>query len=142
MLAGMLDMVRARRIFILWFAAILLGSAPCTINVKAAQEPSSLRLIMVEEAGCRFCRKWNTDVGGAYPASPEGQFAPLQRVNRGAPEIAGFAPAVYTPTFILVRENAEIGRITGYPGESFFWEELAPLLTRAGFAPADKRGKS
>lgn len=142
MLAGKFDMVWTRRFFILSPAAILLGAGTPVVNVKAAQETTGLRLIMVEEVGCRFCRKWDTDVGGVYPASPEGQFAPLHRVMRGASEIAGLAPAVYTPTFILVRKNAEIGRITGYPGESFFWEELAPLLSSAGFVPAVRQGKS
>jgi hypothetical protein len=104
----------------------------------AASAP--LRLIMVEEVGCRFCMRWDADVGTAYAHSWEGAVAPLQRVKRNAPELAGFAPVVYTPTFILAGQGREIGRITGYPGESFFWEELAVLLGKAGITrnPAER----
>lgn len=98
-----------------------------------ADEGGRHELVMVEEAGCRFCRKWDGDIGPIYPQSPEGKFAPLKRVKRGASELAVFGPVVFTPTFILVRENKELGRITGYPGESYFWEELAPILVEAGF---------
>lgn len=98
----------------------------------AQGETGGLRLIMVEEAGCHFCRRWDKEVGVAYPASAEGLAAPLLRVRREAPELAGLKPVVYTPTFILARDGREIGRIPGYPGESFFWEELAELLKGAG----------
>jgi hypothetical protein len=95
---------------------------------------SNIRLIMVEEKGCRFCRMWDAQIGRAYPKSAEGRFAPLKRVRRGAAEIRGFNPVVYTPTFIVVRSGEEIGRITGYPGQDYFWSELAPILSAAGFA--------
>jgi hypothetical protein len=112
-------------------------SLTCISLVNAAEAP--LRLIMVAEAGCRFCQKWDADVGAAYPRSREGSFAPLIRVRRGAPEIAGFAPIVYTPTFIVAAGRKEVGRITGYPGESFFWEELTVLLEKMGFSGAPAR---
>lgn len=95
---------------------------------------SDIRLIMVEEKGCRFCRLWDAQIGRAYPKSAEGRFAPLKRVRRGAPEIRGFNPVVYTPTFIVVRSGEEIGRVTGYPGQDYFWSELTPILSAAGFA--------
>lgn len=97
-----------------------------------APRGEALQLIMVEEPGCRFCRRWDTEVGTAYAASLEGKIAPLQRVRREAPELAGLKPVIYTPTFILVRGRQELGRIPGYPGESFFWEELGLLLDNAG----------
>ncbi len=100
----------------------------------AANAP--LRLIMVEETGCRFCMKWDADVGASYAHSRQGAVAPLLRVKRDAPELAAFAPIVYTPTFIVTEGGKEIGRITGYPGEDFFWEELAVLLEKAGI-PSD-----
>lgn len=81
---------------------------------------SDIRLVMVEEKGCRFCKLWDAEIGRAYPKSAEGRFAPLKRVRRGAPEIRGFNPVVYTPTFIVVRSGEEIGRITGYPGRDWF----------------------
>ena len=34
----------------------------------------------------------------------------------------------FTPTFILVNDGAELGRIEGYLGEDFFWALLGMLL--------------
>ncbi len=98
---------------------------------------SDVRLIMVEEAGCRFCRKWDTEIAPGYARSAEGRFAPLKRVRRGAPELARLAPIVFTPTFVVVRSGSgeEVGRITGYPGADYFYGELAPILAVAGFLP-------
>jgi hypothetical protein len=36
----------------------------------------------------------------------------------------------FTPTFIVVQDGAEIGRIEGYPGEDFFWGLLGRILER------------
>lgn len=94
-----------------------------------------VRLIMVEEPGCRFCRKWNEEIGPGYRKSAEGRFAPLKRVVRGADEIKGLAPIVFTPTFVVMRANEELGRITGYPGADYFYSELRPILAAAGFFP-------
>lgn len=99
----------------------------------ATAEPT--RLVMVEEAGCRFCMQWDREVGRVYARTREGRIAPLARVGRDAPELRGLRPAVYTPTFILMRGAREVGRITGYPGESWFWEELGDLLRMAGHGP-------
>ena len=41
----------------------------------------------------------------------------------------GLRPS-FTPTFVLVEDGKEIGRIEGYPGEDFFWPMLGALLDR------------
>ena len=41
-------------------------------------------------------------------------------------------PVRFTPTFVLVQDGVETGRIEGYPGEDFFWPMLAELFRRAG----------
>lgn len=87
-----------------------------------------MRLVMVEERGCRYCLAWDREVGRSYGASAEGRLAPLVRVGRSAPVLASLKPVVYTPTFILIDGGDEVGRITGYPGAAYFWEELAALI--------------
>jgi thioredoxin-related protein len=37
-------------------------------------------------------------------------------------------PVNFTPTFILMDDGQELGRIEGYPGENFFWAVLEKLL--------------
>lgn len=114
-----------------WAAAGLLAVSWAAAASIAGAAAEDLRLVMVEEAGCRFCAKWDADVGRDYAASDEGRRAPLQRVARDAPALTGLKPAVYTPTFILLRGPAEVGRITGYPGARYFWEELRDLLQKS-----------
>ena len=46
-----------------------------------------------------------------------------------APTIT-YAPIRYTPTFVLIEDGKEIGRIEGYPGDEFFWVRLENLLER------------
>lgn len=111
--------------------AILSGLA-----LREATAASGVRLLMVEERGCRFCRKWDAEIAHGYRKSAEGRFAPLKRVQRGSPEIKGLDPVVFTPTFIVVRSGEEVGRVTGYPGAEYFYSELRPILSAAGFFPA------
>lgn len=108
------------------------AAAPEAVGHEARAAPP-VRLIMVEEPGCRFCRKWDAEIGIGYPKSAEGRFAPLLRVRRGASEIGELAPIVYTPTFLVLRADREVGRITGYPGADYFYGELQPILVAAGF---------
>lgn len=113
-----------------WFLGGLAALALAWGPALALPDGGGVVLIMVEEAGCRFCLRWDAEVGRHYAASAEGRQAPLRRVKRGAAELAPLAPVIYTPTFILA-QGSRVGRITGYPGESYFWEELEALLSKA-----------
>jgi thioredoxin-related protein len=94
---------------------------------------ADIRLVMVEERGCIYCARWTEDVGTEYPLTPEGRFAPLERVNiRDIPEdLQLTSRPVYTPTFVLVDDGHEVGRLEGYHGEEFFWGLLGRLLSQA-----------
>lgn len=118
---------------VLW--ALLLLFAPGTVapDDGAAKAAPGVRLIMVDDPACHYCRKWTAEIGRGYGKSAEGRFAPLKRVRRGAREIAGFAPVIFTPTFIVVRQGQELGRISGYPGRDYFYPELRGVLATAGF---------
>ena len=117
---------------LLWLALLPLvaGLDALAAPRAAPHSATSVRLIMIEEPGCHFCRKWDTEIAPGYRKSAEGRFAPLKRLRRGASEISGLAPIVYTPTFIVVQNGVEIARLRGYPGEDFFWPLLAEMLAR------------
>ena len=88
-------------------------------------------LVMVEEQGCYYCITWKNVIGPIYPKTPEGTFAPLRMVDidDGVPSDLTYArKVVYTPTFILIDNGHEVGRIEGYPGEDFFWGLLGMML--------------
>lgn len=93
----------------------------------------SAQLLMFEEIGCEWCDRWDEEVGVVYHKTPEGRRAPLSRLMIHQPLPAGLslkAPVTYTPTFVVVENGQEIGRITGYPGEDFFWGYLAELISK------------
>lgn len=88
-------------------------------------------LVYVHQAGCGYCVRWERDVGGTYPRTEEGKRAPLRPVELRDDALKSLQLSRgvrYTPTFLLVENGAEIGRIEGYSGEDFFWGRLARLL--------------
>lgn len=104
--------------------------------------PGGVRLVMVETPSCVYCVRWHKEVGPAYPLSAEGLRAPLVRRDISDPALSAFRKVVYTPTFLLVRDGVEVGRLTGYPGPDYFWSEIDDLLGRlepAHAPPAETR---
>ncbi len=102
---------------------------------EMAQADTPFRLIMVEQAGCAYCKMWNDELGPIYPKTPEGQLAPLEHVDLRSDWAADLEigpKPIFTPTFILLENSTEVGRIEGYPGEDFFWGLLGMALRDAG----------
>jgi hypothetical protein len=93
---------------------------------------ADVELVMVEERGCAYCAAWNAEVGPIYGKTAEGRFAPLRRIGISdaalVDQLALVSRPVFTPTFILVEDGRELGRIEGYPGDAFFWGLLGGLL--------------
>jgi hypothetical protein len=95
---------------------------------------ADMRLLMAQEAGCTWCARWDDEVAAIYPKTSEGKTAPLLRydIHDGVPDDVILLRSVhFTPTFVLLSDNQEVGRIEGYPGEDFFWGLLAQLITQA-----------
>ena len=125
-----------RRIFLIPITAVLAVLSILSFSKAVGAAPSDasdVRLIMIEDPGCPYCARWHNEVGIAYAASAEGRFAPLVRRGRNHPDVAQFDKIIYSPTFIVVRNGVEIGRIIGYSGPDFFWGFLARLLRQGGF---------
>ncbi|MEM1300757.1 MAG: hypothetical protein AAGH68_15910 [Pseudomonadota bacterium] len=109
----------------------LLTSALLAFGI--ATEVRAAELLMFEEDWCHWCERWDDEIGVIYNKTDEGRSAPLRRID-----IHGTFPAEvtlvsrpqYTPTFILIEDGRELGRIEGYPGEDFFWGLLGRLLDR------------
>ena len=55
----------------------------------------------------------------------------MRRVDITEPwpeDLAGIRKERFTPTFVLVDDGKEIGRLRGYVGDEFFWYRLGELL--------------
>ncbi len=95
----------------------------------------SVELLMFEQLACEWCERWNEEIGVFYHKTTEGRRAPLKRLMIRAPlpdNVRLANPVTFTPTFVLIEGGREIGRITGYPGEDFFWGYLAGLIAKLG----------
>jgi hypothetical protein len=110
--------------------------------LAAAEAQTRVELVYVREAGCPWCRLFDRQIGPVYDKTEEGRIAPLRDLDRRDPALVAYrlaSPVLYSPTFVLVLDGAELGRIEGYPGEDFFWGRLGRLIERL---PADLRQPS
>jgi thioredoxin-related protein len=98
-----------------------------------APAASAAELVVFEQKGCVWCQRFERDIAPAYDKTTEGKRAPLRRQDIKQPVPAALAfikRERFTPVFVLIDEGREIGRIRGYPGDTFFWGLLANLLER------------
>ncbi|MCB0059030.1 MAG: thioredoxin [Rhodobiaceae bacterium] len=117
--------------------ALVVLAAAAVVRVPAG----AAELVMFEKDGCGWCEEWHRTIAPIYPKTAEGRIAPLRRVDMNSPrpdDLAGISVGPYTPTFVLVDNGKEVGRITGYPGEDFFWGLLAQIVGKLGANPAQQ----
>lgn len=108
-----------------WLAVLLL-----TLASGGAQ---AAELVMFERAGCPWCRNWDREIAPIYPKTPEGARAPLRRVSLDQPLGPAWKldpPVFYSPTFVVMDDGREIGRITGYSNAESFWGLLSGIMRR------------
>lgn len=110
-----------------FLSSLLIGIFVFSQNVNAAE------LVMFESSTCEWCDLWQEEIGSIYPKTPEGKCAPLRQVDIGGERpahLAEISPVRFTPTFVVVEEGREVGRLVGYAGEDFFWFLLAEQLKK------------
>ena len=101
--------------------------------ISSVASSTAAELIMLEEDGCPWCELWRKEVGVIYSKTDEGKKAPLRVVDihETLPDDLKFlTKGGFTPTFVLIDKGMEIGRIRGYPGESFFWGLLSQMIEK------------
>jgi len=115
------------------------------LGLAAGLPAAAAELIMFEAVGCPYCARWNREIAPIYPKTAEGKRAPLRRVDIAQPrpvDLAGIGTIVYTPTFVLVEDGKEIGRIVGYGGDEIFWSLLAELFAKLDRIKEPRRATS
>jgi len=117
----------------------LIRKLACSVSLlifgllAAAHDARAAELLMFEDPGCVWCRRWHAEIGPSYPNTEEGQRAPLRRIHIRDQEVAGVtltARVTGTPTFVVAEDGVEVGRIAGYPGPEFFYPMLDEILAR------------
>jgi len=93
----------------------------------------SAELVLFELDGCLWCEQWKQDVGAYYADTAEGKAAPLRVVDlfdKRPEHLKRIARVRATPTFVLVEDGDEIGRIVGYKDPKEFWTRFNDILKR------------
>ena len=100
----------------------------------APARAETVDVVMFRRAGCPWCHAWDREVGDIWEKSDVGARHAMRMVDLDAdpmPAIALARPVRFTPTFVVARDGAEIGRIEGYPGQDFFWGLIERLVAQA-----------
>jgi hypothetical protein len=100
-------------------------------SVKAAD--SRGQLVMITSSHCPWCEAFEHDVGKGYDLTEEALIYPLRRHDfyEALPDdLAYLTPATMTPTFIVVLDGMEVGRIIGYPGAELFWWRISEFTAQ------------
>ena len=116
-----------------YFRLMIVLAVAFMAATQAGAEPARLQLVMFERGGCPYCARWDREVAPIYPKTDVGQLVPFRRfsLDQGQPrDIAIEKPVRYTPTFVLLADNQEIGRITGYQDDASFWGLLEAMVER------------
>lgn len=126
------------RIFLQIVAAIALAVVPATRG-SAGVDPadpmpstSNLQLVVMEAPGCIYCTIFRRDVLPSFEASEHGKDMPVRFVDVNDVEQSGLdlqSPIDILPTFVVVKDNHEVGRIPGYMGPEDFFHSINYLLS-------------
>ena len=134
-------MVKAIKIYFTWPTFLAMLAFAIFTGTPSGQSRAA-ELIMLEQQYCAWCERWKKEIGPIYPNTAEAKIAPLRMVDIHHPlpdDLKGLAKGRFTPTFVLVHEGKEIGRMRGYISEDFFWGLLDELIKKL---PAEARTQS
>ncbi len=92
----------------------------------------AMELLMVEQPGCAYCKRWNAEIAPTYPKTDLGNEAPLRRIDidNVGKNVQLKRPVIFTPTFLFVEDNIELARMEGYQSEDFFWAVGEEILAQ------------
>lgn len=104
------------------------------LDVEAPLPASNLELVVMEAEGCTYCELFRRDVLPAYQVSERAKDMPIRflDINDATPETLGLESDIdIVPTFIVLKNHKEVGRIPGYMGPEFFFHSINHLVSSA-----------
>lgn len=112
---------------------LLACAVAATVSAFAPASLFAAELLMLEQPGCPWCARFDAEIAPVWPKTEEGRRAPLRRVDiteAWPDDLAGVPKERFTPTFILLDDGKEVGRLRGYAGDEFFWFLIGELLDK------------
>lgn len=94
--------------------------------------PGNIQLVVMEAPGCIYCDIFRRDVLPSYQVSERGKDTPVRFVDVNDVAKTGIelqSPIDILPTFVIVKDNHELGRIPGYMGPEDFFHSINYLLS-------------
>ena len=92
---------------------------------------NNVQLVMFTSKDCPACQSWEKKIGVVYKKSQYQIALPLERVivSHPLPDwISIQQPIRGTPTFIIIENGQEVGRITGFNDPEMFWWQLSSFV--------------
>ena len=88
-------------------------------------------MLMITDKNCLYCIIWEKQIGKIYPKTDIAKKFPLKRI-----EVKNFInykkydlkKTNITPTFILIKNTKEEGRIEGYTNPEMFWWQVDEIM--------------
>lgn len=110
-------------IFLFFLSAVFVG---------LSEASDKLKLVFVTSEHCYYCKSWEADIGVIYNDTSYATVAELHRVDFSAVdfEFPHIADKVFgTPTFLIMDNKNEIGRIEGYSSKDLFFWSLSEYVS-------------
>lgn len=120
--------------------SLVTAIAVAALSLSGLTLACASELLMFERAGCVWCQRWDKAIAPIYNKTEEAKLLPLRRIDvdrQSADGVILAAPVRYTPTFVVIDNGREIGRITGYANDESFWGLLTTLMAKIGTPPAE-----
>ena len=115
-------------------ALLSLGLGAPTLNAArdaGKARPATAEILVLEVKGCTICSLVRTRIQPAYERTPRARSVPMRYVDISAMDELklGLKSRVDTvPTIVVMRDGAELDRMTGYMGPAAFFQSLDIVL--------------
>jgi len=117
--------------FMLKFILVVFSLLVSTTNLSA-EDQTPQELVFVTSDHCPFCKAWEREVGKIYGSTPYARQARLRRVDIAEVDsaLSELATDIFgTPTFLILENNMEVGRIEGYQSSDLFFWALSEYIS-------------
>ena len=101
------------------------------LTIQSVNAKENSLMLMITDKNCLYCIIWEKQIGKIYPKTDIAKKFPLQRI-----EVKNFInykkydlkKTNITPTFILIKNTKEEGRIEGYTNPEMFWWQVDEIM--------------
>lgn len=122
----------------LWGAlgALALSVANAAPDTEATPRPvaEAIEIVVMEAPGCIYCSLFRRDVLPSYEASKRARSVPVRFLDVNDLEKSNLdldGPVDIVPTFVVLKDRREMGRVPGYVGPENFFHALNHILGQA-----------